>query len=432
MWKQAMWKQIVAVAVLAVTSLTVAGAAEAEDEPIRVLVYSAVYSFRHDSVQPVEDKLVGLDGDEFAVTATADAGAITADVLDDVDVIVFNNSCGFQPWSEQQRSDLLAWLDAGGGVVAIHCADDANYDWAPYGRMIGAVFFQHPHTGDARNVVEDPENPLVAHLPGDFTLNDEYRQYQHDPSRNVHLLTSIDTTTMGVNGAQYGAASYPQTWCHEVYGARVFATGLGHNAATWDHAELWVMLQQAVRWTGGRLEADCSPADPVPAGRLEAEFADTMGGGQVSTHTTVGGQATVSHLIHGDHLRFADVDLTGVAKLVVNVSPETPTQPGTFRPHTALPALGGTIEVFVGDPFINAGCGMAGPCTRTPDATLAVPAGPPGFAELSTALSDVEGVHDLYLIVREPIGEAYQFGRIVAPDLSDRLHTMSIDWAEPR
>ena len=427
-------KQILAAVVLAAAALssTAAGAAQTRDEPIRVLVYSAVYSFRHDSVEPLQKRLLTQLGRDFDVTATVDPGAITEEVLDDVDVIVFNNSCGYQPWSEDQRADLLAWLEDGGGVVAIHCADDANYDWGPYGRMIGAVFVNHPYTGVATNTVVDRDHPLVAHLPKTFDLDDEYRQYQHDPSSNVHLLATIDTASMGSGGAAYGADTYPQTWCHEVYGGRVFATGWGHNTATFERAELWAMLEQALRWTGGRIEADCSPTEPAPAARREAEFADTIGGGQVSAHTAVGGQATVSHLIHGDHLRFDDVRLTGVERLVVNVSPETPTQPGTFRPQTALPALGGTIDVFVGDPFVNAGCGTAGPCTREPDASIAVPAGAPGFAELSTELSGFKGVHDVYLVVREPVGEAYQFGRIVAPDVSDRLYTMSIDWVQPQ
>ena len=54
------------------------------------------------------------------------------------DAVVLASSTGEMPLDDQQKRDLLAFVhDDGKGLVGIHAALDANYQWPAYAEMLG-------------------------------------------------------------------------------------------------------------------------------------------------------------------------------------------------------------------------------------------------------------------------------------------------------
>jgi type 1 glutamine amidotransferase len=391
-----------------------------EPQPIKVLVYSATYGFRHASIGTARSQFEALGAtDEFDVTLTEDPSEISKKGLADFDVVVFANATGEHPFSEKQRRDFLDWLADGGGFVGTHASADGNYYWSDYGDIVGAYFLAHPHTGVATNVIEDPDSPFMSHFTTDrYDLNEEYYRFQLDPRANVHVLSSLDRSTAGPEGNSY-FESQPTTWCQEIGGGRSFYTAWGHFDESFTNPDVWQMLQQGVRWAAGRLEADCSPTEALPAGHLEAEDAVQVATGWKESSPVEGAEQVVTGILHRGYLKFEDVDLTGAASVKANVSPETAPEPRPYHYPVAQPAAGGTITIrldAVDGPEIG---------------TLDVGAGIPAWKVVEADLTETPtGSHDVYLVFSEDLSGFLELSRIVFPEATDSRYLMSVDWIE--
>jgi len=67
----------------------------------------------------------------------ADAWAAWKPEFEAYDVIVSNfNDGGSCLWSQDTRDALVAYMQSGGGFVAVHAADNSSADWPEYNRMI--------------------------------------------------------------------------------------------------------------------------------------------------------------------------------------------------------------------------------------------------------------------------------------------------------
>ncbi|MGH2710502.1 MAG: ThuA domain-containing protein [Actinomycetota bacterium] len=411
---------------LATVAPSVSSAQAGEPEPIRILAYSATYGFRHASITTAKQQFTALGAtEEFDVTLSENPADISAKGLKAYDVVAFINATGEHPFSSTQQREFVEWLGEGHGFVGTHASADGNYYWSDYGDIVGAYFLAHPHTGVATNTVEDTTNPLVAHIPAQYPLNEEYYRFQLDPRPNVHVLTSLNRETAGQVGSVY-VDHQPTTWCQEIAGGRSFYTAWGHFDASFTNPQVWQMLVQGLRWAGGRLEANCSPTVPVPTGRLQAEDAATISWGWKESSTEAGAEQVVTGILHNGYLKFEDVDLTGITKIKAHVSVETALEPRPYHYPAGQPASGGTIslkldELFTGD------CR----CTATPvTASIAVGASAPGWKTLEASLTGVTGVHDVYFVFTEPLSQLLYTSRIVAPELTDYRYLMSVDWLE--
>lgn len=99
---------------------------------------------------------------------------MTLDLLSKFDVVVWSNTSG-TTLNEAQQAAFRDYVDSGGGFVGIHAADgDPWYSWKWYAEeLIGAQFNGHtmdPHFQDAKVIVVDTDNWLVAHLPDTWLM----------------------------------------------------------------------------------------------------------------------------------------------------------------------------------------------------------------------------------------------------------------------
>ncbi len=252
------------------TALVAAYRVEDVREPIHVLVLSASHGFRHEAaIARSKALLQALEPvTEFRFTLTEDVDVLSAEHLSAYDVVFFNNSTlraerrdgptpGWrdsiveQPVTTAHQQALVAFLDQGGGVVSAHSGLDALYEWPEYRTLLGGGLFEsHPWTQTVTVRVEDGEHPINAGVPESFEIRDEIYVLDHNPRRQVHVLTTLD---IGSVDASLGDRSdYPLAWTREHRGARVFVTKLGHFPEVWTHPQFLRQLLAGLRYAAGR------------------------------------------------------------------------------------------------------------------------------------------------------------------------------------
>ncbi|MFB3104078.1 MAG: ThuA domain-containing protein, partial [Pseudomonadales bacterium] len=103
------------------------------------------------------------------------------------------------PVTAEHRAAIMEFLSNGGGIVGAHSALDAFYGWGEYRQMVGGGLFEaHPWTQRVRILIEDPENPAVAHMGDELMIRDEIYVLDNNPRWNSHVLASLDMSSVGV------------------------------------------------------------------------------------------------------------------------------------------------------------------------------------------------------------------------------------------
>ena len=89
----------------------------------------------------------------------------------------------------------------GKGILGIHAAIDAMYDWPEYGEMMGGYFNLHPWSERVGVELVDPGHPLMAGWRGcPFYVRDEIYQVKEPYSRdNLRVLMRLDTQRTNMN-----------------------------------------------------------------------------------------------------------------------------------------------------------------------------------------------------------------------------------------
>jgi type 1 glutamine amidotransferase len=146
-----------------------------------------------------------------------------------------HNDSGPEKLSNAQVSALQAWVQAGGGLLAVHCGTvvgDSSLDLA---RLLGGQFIEHPPQFAYTVYPLSVEHPMIAEVEA-FSVHDEFYIQRVDPSVQVHLV-SIDR-----------GLAYPMAWSKSEGRGRVAHLAPGHAAETWYHPMYRRLLIQAVEW----------------------------------------------------------------------------------------------------------------------------------------------------------------------------------------
>ena len=255
-------------ALVALLVLTPAAQAAATDVP-HVFVFTRTDGFRHGSIEHSRDVFtkVAQSTGAYTVEFSEDVAAFTPEMFERTDIILFSNTTGEHPFSEEQKQQFEQWLLNGGGFMGIHAAADTNYEWPAYQELVGAAFQSHPHTGntmggrlfdEATVQVEDREHAITKPYAGaaTFKLREEYYKWRQNPrgTQDVHVLLSLDETStisnnhIGLLNPQY-EPDQPLEWVKSFRGAnRVWYTNLGHYDGTYDRTDWQQHFVDAVKW----------------------------------------------------------------------------------------------------------------------------------------------------------------------------------------
>lgn len=218
--------------------------------PIRVLVLTATAGFRHEdairAMGPALTQIALSNLGEFVFTQTENLAELSPDRIINYNVIFFACTSGELTFTDAQKAAIVNFVEQGGGFMGAHSATDTLYDWADYGRIVGAYFKEHPWTQDATVTVEDAAHAATRALPTTFRLFEEYYTFRDNPRSRVHVLLSLNTASVGAQG------DYPLAWTQTIGQGRSFYTALGHFASTWSDQRFQAHLLGAIRWTAKR------------------------------------------------------------------------------------------------------------------------------------------------------------------------------------
>jgi type 1 glutamine amidotransferase len=209
----------------------------------RLLVFSKTTGFRHASIKNaiVALKKLALEhhvGADF----TEDAAVFTDATLKQYSAVVFLLTTG-TILDDAQKQAFERYIHAGGGYAGVHSASDTEYNWAWYGRLLGAYFDRiKRHSGIVRATlhVVDRNHPSTSMLPALWIRGDEWYNFASNPRGRVHVLMTIDESTY-LGGAM--GADHPIAWYHDYDGGRAWYTALGHTVQSYSEplflAHLW-------------------------------------------------------------------------------------------------------------------------------------------------------------------------------------------------
>ncbi|MFF0724140.1 ThuA domain-containing protein [Streptomyces sp. NPDC004134] len=255
------------IAVLAALLALLLGTASAtaapqdEEADFRVLVFSKVTNFYHDSI-PAGIEAVEKLGDEygFEVDSTDDAAAFTEENLANYEAVVFNNTNSTPESGDlldaDQRAALQSYIQAGGGWLGLHAASASERDWDWYEGLVGAIFDKHPVPQTGRIKVLDGTHPSTKGLPQLWERHEEWYNWRANPTGKVHTLAQIKVRD-GITGLDEGV-DHAFSWCQKYDGGRSWFTAGGHDASSFDEPLFLKHLLGGIRWAAGDAPGDCS------------------------------------------------------------------------------------------------------------------------------------------------------------------------------
>jgi type 1 glutamine amidotransferase len=147
---------------------------------------------------------------------------------------------------ERSAARIEAFVEAGGGLLALHTASICFDTWYGYGQLLGGLWrwgaTWHPDAGPV-HVRARGQHAVVDEL-GPFELNDEV---YHDLALGPNARPLLEAR---VSGGPWQTVA----WCHEPGEGRVVYDALGHGPESFACAEHRRFLERSVRWLLGELE----------------------------------------------------------------------------------------------------------------------------------------------------------------------------------
>jgi type 1 glutamine amidotransferase len=172
------------------------------------------------------------------VAGTQDTAMLEAPAIARHDLVILNTFQGAA--TAKQVEDLVAFVEGGKGVLALHAATIFSKDNPRYTGLLGGTFTEHAPFGDFAVRIVDRDHPIAARLD-DFVIKDEL--YATDYGSDVEWLAS----------ATWDGTEYPLVWTRAIGKGRVCYVALGHGPDAYAHESFRRLVIDAAAWAAGRL-----------------------------------------------------------------------------------------------------------------------------------------------------------------------------------
>lgn len=226
------------------------GAAEPEQR-IRVLIATGGHGFDRKGFFAMWDSFPAITYREVKQEKSWEA--MTPGNLEKCDVLVLYDM--LQGITDEQKAAFEAFLERGGGLVALHHCIASHQKWLDYERIIGAKYFLKPevregrklpasvakHGADMRIQIADPKHSITRGM-ANFEIRDEtYGGFLVDPKVHVLLTTDHPDNDKFV------------CWTRREGKARVVYLQLGHDNDAYANPNYRKVVERTVAWAAGRL-----------------------------------------------------------------------------------------------------------------------------------------------------------------------------------
>ena len=230
-----------------------------------LLVFNLCKGFVHTSIPWVDFAIVRMGEKTGAYTAvvSSDTTMFQEERLAQFDAVLFNNTTGELFADPALRASLLAFVREGGGVVGLHAATDAFYEWPEFGEMMGGYFLNHPWTEEVTLRIEEPDHPITASFDASsYAVADEIYQFREPYSRDrLRVLVSLDTTRLDLEreGVQREDRDFAVSWIRREGAGRVFYSSLGHQYEIFTDPAILRHWLAGIQYALGDLTAEDGP-----------------------------------------------------------------------------------------------------------------------------------------------------------------------------
>ncbi len=178
---------------------------------------------------------------------------VDADLLRLYDVVwVYANYARLTRPPQEFFSDLTAFVEGGGGLVALHCASACFPESESWEKLLGGRFLSH-ETGVLHERVVAAEHPLMKGYEEFESWDESYVHRHHQDGRTT--LTMRDDEAW--------------TWVRAQGQGRVFYSAWGHDQRTWEQPGFLELLRRALRWSAGEDAQRRHDAFDLPPLQLE-------------------------------------------------------------------------------------------------------------------------------------------------------------------
>ncbi|MGW1685974.1 ThuA domain-containing protein [Streptomyces albidoflavus] len=250
---------------LALTALPATAAppaADPDEDSFRVLLFTRAVGYVHDSI-PAGITMFEEEAEEngFEVVQSEDPAVFDAENLAGFDAVAMLQNSGMVWETEEQREAMRGYVEGGGGIVAVHNTLDMGveeeFPW--WDELINGGAHMPAHSpgvlqGTAK--VADRVHPSTKHLPDRWERAEEWYNFDANPRGDVHVLVTADETTYDPGDAAMGA-DHPISWCRTSQGGKVWATAMGHDAASYQEEAFREHVVGGLKWAAGNAPGDC-------------------------------------------------------------------------------------------------------------------------------------------------------------------------------
>ena len=155
------------------------------------------------------------------------------------DLIVVNAASGPEADTSAAQAGLVAALDRGLGVLAIHVGACTLLRLPEWESVTGAAWTtgsMHPKAGPCRIITYPGRHPICAPV-ADFDITDE---------RYAYLRTTPDIVPLAAH--EHAGELHPLLWARIQQKACIVTDLLGHDERSYDSPEHCQLISRAARW----------------------------------------------------------------------------------------------------------------------------------------------------------------------------------------
>lgn len=177
---------------------------------------------------------------------------------------VFVNWSTFVKPSDEQVAAMLAAVEGGVGLFAIHGGAATFWNSAPYLRALGSRFVRHDPYKQFRVDILDPEHPITQGVAS-FEVEDELYEQGGDAAGFELLAEGTKTGRPNSEMREFGdgplaadikvlaeAEGHPLVYVKSHGKGRVHYNALGHDEKALKHPAFRTLIAQGLLWTAGR------------------------------------------------------------------------------------------------------------------------------------------------------------------------------------
>lgn len=259
--------------------------------PLRVLVFSKVAGFYHNTIDDIEAALTRWGASHnWTVTKSRDDSQFTDSNLAKYDVVVWNNNCmSGQILPNEGLAAFQRYIHGGGGYAGIHGAAYCYFTptWTFYtDSLVGAreVNTGPCHLGGVCSLFVAVNDPVTSMFPAKYTLNDEYYSLTDDITKRLfpnkadtfQVVLVAKKLDVDASCTDFRNGTHPVSWRHTFYSGRAFYTMVGHETSTINDSVFLKHFCAGIQWVGTK-QASGAVVRPDVRRKTPGKFSFTCG-----------------------------------------------------------------------------------------------------------------------------------------------------------